>query len=102
MRPPLFGEAKSQETGYTTALKLMQIMTEKGLVTRDEAEKTHVYTAELEREEAQRQLVGDLLERVFSGSAAKLVLQALSNKKASAKELAEIRKLLDEIERKSK
>ncbi len=88
-----------QETGYTTALKLMQIMAEKGLVSRDETRKTHVYTAVLKEEEAQRQFVGHLLNRLFNGSAPKLVMQALSTKKASARELAEIRQLLDEIER---
>lgn len=85
------------ETGYTTVLKLMQIMTEKGLVTRDESERTHVYEARLPEEETQKQLVTDLLERAFSGSATKLVMQALSARKASAKELAQIRALLDEM-----
>ena len=91
-----------QETGYTTVLKLMQIMTEKGLVSRDESQKTHVCTAVLKEKEAQRQFVGDLLDRVFNGSAPKLVLQALSTRKASSRELAEIRKLLDEIESNAK
>ena len=90
-------EELGEETGYTTVLKLMQIMAEKGLVTRDESERTHVYKARLPEEETQKQLVTDLLERAFSGSASKLVMQALSAKKASAKELAEIRKLLNEI-----
>jgi BlaI family transcriptional regulator, penicillinase repressor len=94
------GEA--QETGYTTVLKMMQIMAEKGLVTRDESQKTHVYTATLTQKEAQRRFVGDLLDRVFDGSAHNLVLQALSTKKASATELASIRKLLDEMERGAK
>lgn len=85
------------ETGYTTVLKLMQIMTEKGLVTRDESERTHVYEARLPEEETQKQLVTDLLERAFSGSATKLVMQALSARKATAKELAQIRALLDEM-----
>ena len=95
-------EATGEETGYTTILKFLQIMTEKGLVTRDESARTHVYQASLPETTTQRQLISDLLERAFSGSAAKLVLQALSTKKASAQELKEIRKLLDEMERKSR
>ena len=90
------------ETGYTTTLKLMQIMTEKGLVRRNESARTHVYEASLPESEAQRQFVGDLVDRVFRGSAAKLVLQALSGKKASADELNQIRNLLDDIERRTK
>ena len=73
-------------------------MTEKGLVTRDDSERTHVYQASRPEETTQRQLISDLLERAFSGSATKLVLQALSAKKASADELNEIRKLLDKME----
>ena len=85
--------------GYTTVLKLMQIMAEKGLVRRDERQRAHVYEARLAREQTQRQLIGDLLERAFDGSATKLVMQALSAKKASAKELSTIREMLDEFER---
>ncbi len=85
-------------TGYTTALKLLQIMTEKGLVRRDDRERTHIYEAVLPAEETQRQLVADLLERAFGGSAEQLVVQALSAKRASREELAQIRKLLDELE----
>ena len=95
-------EATGAETGYTTVLKTLQIMTEKGLVTRDDAERTHVYQARLPESSTQRQLIADLLDRAFSGSASKLVLQALSAKKASTQELKEIRKLLDEIEGKSR
>ena len=94
-------EATGEETGYTTVLKFLQIMTEKGLVTRDDAERTHVYQASLPEASTQRQLIADLLERAFSGSASKLVLQALSAKKASTQELKEIRKLLDKMEGKS-
>lgn len=90
-----------KETGYTTVLKFMQIMFEKGLVTRDASERSHVYTAALRAEETQRQLVGDLLERAFGGSPQKLVLQALSTKKASPAELAEIRQLIQELEQKT-
>ncbi len=86
------------ETGYTTVLKTLQIMLAKGLVQRDEAERSHVYRAAVGQEQTQRQLVGHLLERVFAGSARKLVMQALSVKRASREELAEIRKLLDEME----
>jgi predicted transcriptional regulator len=89
---------QAQPTGYTTALKLLQIMTEKGLVERDESRRTHVYRASRPEEQTQRQLVGDLLERAFGGSAEKLVMQALASKPASAEELAAIRALLDQLE----
>ena len=85
-----------RESGYTTILKLLQIMTEKGLVRRDESPRTHVYEAASSEGQTQRQLVKDLLDRVFDGSATKLVMQALATKKTSRKELEEIRKLLDE------
>jgi BlaI family transcriptional regulator, penicillinase repressor len=83
-----------REEGYTTILKLLQIMTEKGLVVRDEAARTHIYRAAYSQDQTQRQLVTDLLERAFDGSAAKLVLQALAASKTSPQELAEIKKLL--------
>jgi predicted transcriptional regulator len=86
-------------TGYTTVLKLMQIMSEKELVRRDESQRAHVYEARLAREQTQRQLISDLLERAFDGSATKLVMQALSAKKTSAEELSNIRDMLDEYER---
>jgi len=85
-------------TGYTTVLKLMQIMADKGLVGRDEKNKAHVYSARIREDHTQRQLVGDLLDRVFGGSAARLVMQALASKKANPEELAEIRHMLDEFE----
>ena len=88
------------DTGYTTTLKLMQIMTEKGLLVRDESQWKHVYKPAITEERTQKQLVGDLLERAFSGSAEKLVMRALSAKKVSAKELTRIRKMLDEFRRK--
>ena len=88
-------EALVRDTGYTTALKLLQIMTEKGLVVRNEAERTHVYATAASEGATQRQLVTDLMQRVFDGSAAKLVLHALQAGKASPQELAEIRRLLD-------
>lgn len=89
---------KTQETGYTTVLKMMQIMTDKRLLERDDAERTHVFKPRLAEEETQRQLVTDLLDRAFNGSAKKLVLQALSTGKASTKDIAEITRLLDGIE----
>src|SRR6187401_2412075 len=82
-------------TAYTTALKMLQIMTEKGLVRRDDTERTHVYQARLSEEQTQRQLVRDLLDRAFGGSATKMVMQALNAKRASAEEMIEIRKLID-------
>lgn len=91
--------AELPNVGYTTALKLMQIMAEKGLVARDESERAHVYTAVLQREQTQGDLVGDLLDRVFGGSAAQMVMRALSDRKASRQEIAEIRKMLDDIEK---
>lgn len=88
---------KDRDTGYTTTLKLMQIMTEKGLLIRDESQWKHVYRPAFTEERTQKQLVSDLLERAFSGSAEKLVMRALSAKKVSPKELARIRKMLDEL-----
>jgi len=85
-------------TGYTTTLKLMQIMTEKGLLVRDESQWKHIYKPAITEERTQKQLVDDLLERAFSGSAEKLVMRALSAKKVSAKERAAIRKMLDTLE----
>lgn len=87
--------SRERPTAYTTALKLLQIMTEKGLVRRDETDRTHVYHARLSEEQTQRQLVRDLLDRAFGGSASKLVMQALAARRASTEELTEIRKLID-------
>ena len=92
--------AGARETGYTTTLKLMQIMTEKGLVTRDESARTHVYSARLSQDQTQRQLVSDLMDRAFGGRSAALVMQALSAQPASAEELAEIRKLIEQYKAK--
>src|SRR5438105_15223005 len=89
---------KRKPTQYTTVLKLMQIMAEKGLVRRNEDQRAHVYEASRPREWTQRQLAGDLLQRAFGGSAHTLMLGALSAKKASKAELAELRRLLDEYE----
>jgi BlaI family transcriptional regulator, penicillinase repressor len=84
-----------REGSYTTVLKLMQIMADKGLVRRDEAARTHVYEAAATQDDTQRQLVGDLLHRAFDGAAGKLVLRALEDGKVTPDELAEIRRLLN-------
>ena len=93
-------EAMNQDenTGYTTTLKLMQIMAEKRLLLRDDSQFKHIYRPALTEEKAQKQLVGELIEKAFSGSAEKLVMRALSAKKVSAKELASIKKMLDDFE----
>jgi len=93
-------EALSAErkTGYTTVLKLMQIMVGKGLLTRDESSRSHVYTPAIERARVQKTMVGELIDRAFSGSTSALVMRALSSRRASAEELAEIRELLDAME----
>ena len=84
-------------TGYTTALKLMQIMAEKGLLTRDKSSRQHIYKAAVSEEAAQNDLLGNLINKAFAGSAEKLVLRALSANKVSPEELARIKKLLDEF-----
>ena len=84
-----------KQSQYTTTLKLMQIMTDKGLVARDASQRTHVYRAAAPQEQTQRHLVKDLLDRAFGGSARALVLQALAARKATQEELAEIRELID-------
>jgi BlaI family transcriptional regulator, penicillinase repressor len=84
--------------GYTTVLKLMQIMAEKGLLEREESARAHIYTPVLKQEDTQHQLVDDLLEKVFGGSASQLVMRALSGRRTSKKEMAEIRRMLDESE----
>lgn len=86
------------QTGYTTTLKLMQIMTEKGLLNRDDSQFKHVYRPAMTEEKTQKQLVGDLLDKAFSGSAEKLVMRALSAKKVSNKELKRIKNLLETFE----
>jgi len=88
--------SKRKPMGYTTVLKLMQIMVEKGLVRRDESERAHVYAPRMERKDTRQRLIDDLLERAFDGSAKQLVMQALASHKASAEELDEIRKMIDE------
>ena len=86
----------SRDIGYTTILKLMQLMTEKGLLERDESERSHVYVAAVPEKKVKRRLVSDLLDRAFGGSAAHLVQQLLSARRATPEELDEIRDILDE------
>jgi predicted transcriptional regulator len=88
----------THDTGYTTVLKLLQIMTDKGLVVRDESQRAHVYSTRYSEQRTQRQLLGDLIDRAFRGSPAQLVMQALSATRASAEELTAIRQLLDQME----
>lgn len=90
--------SRTHGSGYTTILKLLQIMTDKGLVVRDETERAHVYTTTLSQQRTQRQLLGDLIDRAFGGSPASLVMQALSASRASAEELTQIRSLLDSMD----
>jgi predicted transcriptional regulator len=90
--------SSTQATGYTTVLKMLQIMTDKGLVVRDESQRAHIYEASLSEQRTQRQLLTDLVDRAFGGSQTKLVMQALSGRKASADEISEIRALLDALE----
>jgi BlaI family transcriptional regulator, penicillinase repressor len=90
---------QTKPTGYTTVLKLLQIMADKGLVTRDEKQRAHVYSARVAQEQTQRQLLSDLLERAFNGSALNLVMQALATKKTSKEELSKIKQLLEDYER---
>ena len=90
--------SESRESGYTTVLKLLQIMAQKGLVFRDEQGRTHVYRAALPQQQTQRQLVSDLLERAFDGSSSQLILQALATRRATPEEMREIRRMLDRAE----
>jgi BlaI family transcriptional regulator, penicillinase repressor len=91
---------KTRDTGYTTVLKLLQIMHEKGLVERDESERSHIYRAARHETSTQRQLLKNLLNSAFSGSAEKLVMQALSLRRVTPNEIASIRTLLDKLEEK--
>ena len=92
-------EALAKDTGYTSTLKQMQLMHEKGLLLRSERYRSHLYEAGLSREEAHARFAGDLMHRVFEGSARSLVLGALTAQRASAEDLDEIRKILDRLER---
>jgi predicted transcriptional regulator len=93
--------SKEKDVGYTSALKLLQIMTTKGLVTRTEDQRAHVYSASEPAEATKQQLATDVLQRVFRGSASQLMQHALSGRRSSRQELDEIRALLDEYERKT-
>lgn len=93
--------SQSKATGYTTTLKILQKMAEKGLVVRDESQRSHVYQAAVQAENTQRQLVNELIEKAFGGAAEKLVMQALSSRKVDPKEIETLRKLLDELEENS-
>ena len=95
-------DALSEKTsqGYTTVLKLLQIMTTKGIVRRNETQRAHVYEAELPADHTKRQLAGDMLQRVFEGSASELMMHALAGTKTSPQEIEELRRMLDEYERK--
>ena len=87
-------------TNYSTTVKMLAVMLHKGLVKRDEEVRPHVYRAVLTREKAGKRMLSDLIENVFEGSASSLVLQALSSRKATHAELAEVRRILDQMERK--
>ena len=89
--------SKTKEAGYTTTLKLMQIMNEKGLVKRDDSIKTHIYQPAVSKEKTQKHMLGKMINTLFGGSATELVIQALGNHKATADELEEIQKLLTEM-----
>ena len=92
-------EALGKESGYTTTLKQMQVMTEKGMLARSERFRSHVYEASVPQEETRTQIAGDLLRRAFGGSAKSLVMGALTAEPASREELRDIRRILDEFER---
>ena len=91
--------AKSKDVGYTTTLKLMQIMFEKGLVKRDATFKTHIYEAQVSRDKTQKHLLNKMIDTLFGGSPTQLVLQALGNHKASDEELEEIQQLLNNLKK---
>lgn len=88
-----------KDSGYTTTLKLMQIMHEKGIVKRDDSSKTHVYQSNINKEKTQRQMVGKMVDALFGGSTSQLVMQALGNKAPNEKELEEIQRLLDNLKK---
>jgi BlaI family penicillinase repressor len=91
--------SKNKDSGYTTTLKLLQIMFEKGLVTRDDSNKTHIYVAAVTRQKTQKQFLDKMINSLFSGSSTQLVLQALGNQKATKVELEEIQKYLDNLKK---
>ncbi len=91
--------SKHKDSGYTTTLKLLQIMFEKGLVTRDDSNKTHIYQPAISRERTQKQFLNKMIDTLFAGSSTQLVLQALGNQNASKDELDEIQKYLDNLKK---
>ncbi len=91
--------AEHKDSGYTTTLKLLQIMHEKGLVTRNESNKTHIYQSAVSREKTQKQFLGKMIDGLYAGNPAALVLQALGNGKASKEELDEIQTLLNNLKK---
>jgi len=91
--------SKTKDAGYTTTLKLMQIMHEKGLVKRDSSIKTHIYQASVSKEKTQKHLLGKMIDTLFGGSSTQLVMQALGDHKASAEELEEIEKMIIELKK---
>jgi len=95
-------EVMGEETGYTTTLKLLQNMTEKGLVTRNESQRAHVYQAKYAETDTQRQLLTAFLNKAFRGSTSQLVMQALATKRATPKELVEIKKLIEQLSKEHK
>lgn len=92
--------AKNKEIGYTNTLKLMQIMHAKGIVSRDESSKTHIYKALISRDKTEQQILGKIINDMFDGSAARMVMQALGNHQTSESEIIKIKQLLTELERK--
>lgn len=92
--------SRNKESGYTTTLKLMQIMHEKGLVSRDTSAKTHIYSAVASQQKTQQHLVSRLIDHAFNGSAARMVMQALGNHRSSKEEIEAIKKYLDELTQK--
>ncbi|SFF63151.1 BlaI/MecI/CopY family transcriptional regulator [Thermoflexibacter ruber] len=96
----ILNQSREGEVGYTTTLKIMQIMHEKGLIGRDDSAKTHIYSAVVKEEDTQKQLLERFMDSVFKGSAMKMVMQALGNQKTTPEELAEIKKLIEEMENK--
>jgi predicted transcriptional regulator len=95
-------EIVGEETGYTTTLKLLQNMTQKGLVSRNESHRAHVYEAKSSEADTQQQILAGLLKKAFRGSMAQLVIQALSSKRASREELTEIKKVIERLTKESK
>ena len=91
--------SRTKDSGYTTTLKLMQIMFEKGIVSRDDSNKTHIYQPSVTREKTQKHLVGKMIDTLFSGSSAQLVMQALGNSKSSRQELDDIQRMLDDLKK---